>query len=267
MIAARFAAGPRVTLADQMWPMAGLSLALAGMALAGMAVDGRVLGEANVWVKPLKFALSFVIYFATLALVVDRMGAAARRGWALRIALGVTVAAMLGEMAYIFASAGQGVASHFNVADPFRARMYSLMGVGAVALMLVVALVGWLAGRDRAGTMGPGLRLGVRIGFGGATVLTLVTAGVLGANGGHFVGVPGAGAGTLPVLGWSTEVGDLRPAHFLALHAMQAVPLLGLLADRRGWPRAVVAWGALAYAALTLAVFVQALAGRPLVAL
>jgi hypothetical protein len=90
---------------------------------------------------------------------------------------------------------------------------------------------------------------------------------VLSSNGGHFVGVPGAGAGTLPVFGWSTAVGDLRPAHFLALHAMQAIPLLGWLADRRGWRTAVVGASALGYGVLTLAVFAQALAGRPLIAL
>ena len=84
MIAARVAPAPPATMADQMWPMVAFSLALCVLAVAGMAVDVRTLGEANVWVKPLKFASSFVIYFATLALVVDRMGAAARRGRVLR---------------------------------------------------------------------------------------------------------------------------------------------------------------------------------------
>lgn len=267
MIAAGFAPAPRATMADQMWPMVAFSGALCVLALAGMAIDDRVLGEANVWVKPLKFAVSFAIYFATLALVVDRMGAVARRGWVLRIGLGVAVVAMIGEMGYLFMSAGQGVASHFNVADAFRARMYSIMGVGAVLLMLVVALTGWLAWRDREAAMGRNLRLGVLLGFAASTVLTLVTAGILSSNGGHFVGVPGAGAGSVPVLGWSTAVGDLRPAHFLALHAMQAIPLLGWLADRRGWSSRAVPLGTLAYGVLTAAVFAQAMAGLPLIRL
>ena len=70
--------------------------------------DARVLGDANVWVKPLKFSVSFALYFATLALVVERMGEAARAGWVLRIALGVAVVAMIGEMGYLFLSAGAG---------------------------------------------------------------------------------------------------------------------------------------------------------------
>jgi hypothetical protein len=267
MIAAGFAPGPRVTMADQMWPMVAVSAALAGLALAGMAIDGRVLGEVNVWVKPLKFAVSFAVYFATLALVVDRLGAVARRSMVLRIALGVAVVAAIGELAYLFLSAGQGVASHFNFSDAFRATMYSVMGAGAVLLMLAVALVGWLVWRDGAAAMGPGLRLGVLVGFAASTGLTLVTAGVLSSNGGHFVGVPGAAAGTLPVFGWSTAVGDLRPAHFLALHAMQVLPLAGLWFDRKGIAVQRMRWVALAYVALTGVVFAQALSGMPLIRL
>ena len=75
--------------------------------------------------------------------------------------------------------------------------------------MLVVALVGWLAWRDTGARMGPGLRLGVLSGFAASTVLTVVTAGILSSNGGHFVGIPGPDAGTLPLFGWSTAVGDL----------------------------------------------------------
>ena len=45
---------------------------------------------------------------------------------------------------------------------------------------------------------------------------------------GHFVGTPVTGA-SVPILGWSLEVGDLRVPHFLATHAMHAVPAFALL--------------------------------------
>jgi hypothetical protein len=48
---------------------------------------------------------------------------------------------------------------------------------------------------------------------------------------------------------------------------MQAIPLLGWLADRRGWTRVAVPLGTLAYGALTAAVFAQAMAGLPLIRL
>ena len=64
------------------------------------------------------------------------------------------------------------------------------------------------------------------------------------------------------------EVGDLRPAHFLALHAMQVLPLVGWWIDRRGGAslRALHS-SAAAWALLTVAVFAQALAGLPLLRL
>ena len=267
MIAATFPKPAQTRMADQLWPMAGFALALGVMAAAAMVVDGRILDGANVWAKPLKFATSFVVYFTTLALVTDRLGATARTGWTLRIAVAAAIVAMLGEMAYISFMAGQGARSHFNFSAPIFVTMYQIMGLGSLMLVLAVAAVGVVAWRDRDAAMGPGLRLGVLTGFVGSTLLTLITAGTLASNAGHFVGVPPDGAAVLPLFGWSASVGDLRPAHFLALHMMQAVPLLGLAVDRLGLGRAAVLPGVLAYAALTGAVFWQALLGLPLIRL
>jgi hypothetical protein len=86
---------------------------------------------------------------------------------------------------------------------------------------------------------------------------------------GTHVGVAPAGAPTIPLFGWSAAVGDLRPGHFLALHTMQAVPLYALWRERGGQQvgRVEAALAATGWSALTLLVFAQALAGRPLIAL
>ena len=257
-----------VDAARTLWALTGFSLALLLGFLAAFALETRMLDGTNVWLKPAKFALSFAVLYATLALVVERLSVTVRTGWALRMTLAAMVLATWTEMAYIGGRAGAGLASHFAVATPMEALLYALMGVGAVTLVVGIGVIGWLAWRDSEARLGPNLRQGIRLGFLLSAVLTLATAGYLSSNGGHFVGVPSAGAAMMPLLGWSGEVGDLRPAHFLALHAMQVLPLLGWWLDRRGQPARRTVWRAAAvYAALTLAVFVQALMGLPLVRL
>jgi len=241
-----------------------------GLSLAWGLVDARVVDGAPVWKKPVKFALSFAVLFGTLAMVEQRLSKPVRDGWRLRVIAWVMAAAFLSEMAYMMYQGARAEASHFNVGTPFHRFMYEVvMAGGAVSLVAGVALVGWLVQRDRAADLGDGLRAGIVIGFVMTFGLTMITAGYLSFNLGHFVRSHAVGAPVLPLFGWSGVTGDLRPAHFAALHAMQALPLLGLWLDRRGGrdPVRGVRRAALAYCALTLAVFGQALMGLPLIPL
>jgi len=231
--------------------------------------ETRMVGDAVAWAKPMKFAVSFVVLFATLALVADRLSPAWREGRLLQVTGLVMATAMITEMGYMIFQAAQGKASHFNAATPFEAFMYyTVMAAGAVALTLAISVYAWAVWRDRGVALSPGLRAGLLWGFPLSTVLTLVVAGTMSAGTGHHVGMPLTGA-ALPLVGWSAEVGDLRPAHFFSLHAMQMLPLLGLALDLGGMarPGRVMAVAGIGYAALTLAVFAQALAGLPLIAL
>jgi hypothetical protein len=88
----------------------------------------------------------------------------------------------------------------------------------------------------------------------------------------HSVGVPDGGPG-LPLVNWSTRGGDLRVAHFFGIHALQVLPLAGyLLSTRRAESLTsnAVRWvqaGGAVYALLALLLFLQAMAGRPLISL
>ncbi|MBF9060532.1 hypothetical protein HKCCSP123_15220 [Rhodobacterales bacterium HKCCSP123] len=246
-----------------------VSAILLAVSVAWGFVDARLIDGVPVWLKPLKFSLSFVVLFWTMALVETRLSQGWREGWTLRITGWVMAAAFLSEMAYMIYQAARAEASHFNLSTPFHEAMYTVMGVGAVSLIAGVAVMGRVARRDGEAALGPGLREGVWLGFLITFGLTFIVAGYLSNSGGHFVGLHPEGAPTVPLMGWSGVTGDLRPAHFASIHAMQALPLLGLWLDRRGGATAVrgVRIGAAAYAVLTLALFGQALMGIPLIPL
>ncbi|MEO7646684.1 MAG: hypothetical protein ABIV11_00410 [Gemmatimonadaceae bacterium] len=67
---------------------------------------------------------------------------------------------------------------------------------------------------------------------------------------------------------WSRGGGDLRVAHFVGMHALQILPLLGWSLARRGAPaaRRWVQFATFAFAALTGLLVVEALAGKPVLA-
>ncbi|MEL6235143.1 MAG: hypothetical protein AAFR46_12120 [Pseudomonadota bacterium] len=241
-------------------------LVLLALGFAGLLTDARLIDGGSVWAKPTKFAAATLLHLATLGILARLLSDRLRHGWAMRITVPVVLFCAVAELGYIFVQAAAQEHSHFNLSTPFHAAMYSAMGIGAVLLTAGAAVLGVLIARDRAAQIGAGLRRGAVLGLIGGTVLTIAVAGYLGNNGGHFVGLHPEGGSVVPVFGWSLETGDLRPAHFLALHMMQAVPLIGLAFDRIAPARAggLTTLVAIGWAALTLAVFAQALAGQPL---
>jgi hypothetical protein len=105
----------------------------------------------------------------------------------------------------------------------------------------------------------------VALGLGLTFVLTVPVAGYMSSAPGHFVGTPADWDAGLPLMGWSRSVGDLRVAHFRATHALHGIPLAGLIAVLtlpEATARRVVLLASGLYAALVVATFVQALAGR-----
>ena len=247
--------------------LTAVSLAFLATCLLWAGFDDRTIAGTVVWAKPLKFAISLAVLFATMALVEPYFSNPWRNGRLFAGIAAVMAASMLLEMIYMIVQAAQMQTSHFNTATPFAGVMYSLMGVGAVCLVFGVGLMGWAAFRDKQASFGPGLRAGVAWGFGLSFVLTMITAGTMSSMAGHFIGTAAPGAAVVPLMGWSASVGDLRPAHFVSLHAMQVLPLLGLWIDRQGRSAGLIRGAALMYAVITMALFAQAMMGLPVIRL
>lgn len=190
-----------VTVPGTLWAMAGAAGVVLLVSLAAGAVDPRLLDGAPVWAKPAKFALSLMVHFATLALVLGLASPARRERADIRLVAGAMAAAFAFEMGYIALQAARGLRSHWNADAPIYEVLYGLMGLGALVLTLGAGHLGWTAARDRAARMGPGLRAGALWGFPLGAALTVLVAGWMSFGDGRFVGTPAPGAATIPLMG------------------------------------------------------------------
>ncbi len=152
-----------------------------------------------------------------------------------------------------------------NYTSVGNALAFSIMGLfialNTVLLAWILAL--WCSGRTRwPRTVVWGVRLGLLAILAGSLEGVMMVQ-----HGAHTVGAPDGLAG-LAFLNWSTGHGDLRVPHFFALHALQAMPLLGLLLSRARWPQSAQVAALLAlfagYMSAVWLLFHQAMAGRPL---
>ena len=241
----------------------GLALFLLMVPTAiALLLDPRTIDDALVWWKPLKFLASIGVFSMTSALALREVKAEAQRS-ALVVGLVATlIVTSVFELAYIGWQAAQGEASHFNTADRFHAAMYSLMGVGAVALTCTSGGLAWLIARHARAGLSAEQRLAWVLGLCLTVALGIFTGGFMSAQPGHFVGHP-AGGSTVPVLGWSLVAGDYRVAHFLGMHAQQAIPLAGLVATRLPMAQTAVRTFAGLWCVLTAISFLQAVQGVP----
>ena len=263
--------------------LAGLGgLALLIVAGLGLWLDPRTITGAPAWMKPAKFALSTALYAFTMAWMLRQIDG--HRRWVSAIGWGTAIVFVI-ELALIVLQVVRGVRSHFNFSTALDGALFSTMGAAiTVALGLnVVAAVLMIRQRFTDPVLAVSLRMGLvitAIGAGVAFLMTQPTPDQLAAMqaggmpveiGAHTVGVADGGAG-LPIVGWSTEGGDLRIPHFVGLHALQVLPLLGILLTRVGGAlslrrRTTLTWiGSLGYLGLVITLTAQALRGQALLA-
>ena len=248
---------------------------------AGIWLDPRYLGGAPVWLKPTKFALSLAMYSASMLWILSLLRGKDRL---VRFA-GFWIAAVSAlELGIIALQAARDVLSHYNTSTPLDGALYSAMGIAIGSLWLLHLVITVLVMRQKLEN--PVLSLSLRLGLvltligmaeaflmtspSATQMATLQSGGLSSIIGAHSVGVSDGGAG-LPVVGWSTRGGDLRIGHFMGIHALQLLPLLGWLLAGSGRllerQKTQLVWVAsLGYLGTMALTTVQALRGQSIVA-
>lgn len=231
------------------------------LAIIALFDSTQILG-INRWIKPMKFFISIAIFVWTTAIYLNFL-----RGFekSARLISWGMIAIFFVEMFIVILQALRGTTSHFNVKTPFDGMLFGIMGLAIALNTFLVAYLLYLyfkAEIDLPKSIVWGMRLGL--------ILFLASSfegGYMSAQLGHSVGVKDGGAG-LPLVNWSTKGGDLRVAHFIGMHAFQAVPFFAYTLEKYNVKSATL-WTfifALVYFAIFTGVFVQALFGKPLFA-
>jgi hypothetical protein len=253
---------------DQLLSLFGWSLVLSVPVFAMLAYfHPGALHAANPWIKPIKFAVSFAtfVWTVTLFLLELRVSQSVLR-WVRR----TIVASVTLEMLCLAAQAWRGTSlPSASLTDWAIAQMTTAMvSVNTAILMGMLAV---FCGRERTKIADSAMVISIRL----SIVIFLIgnaVGGYMLARGSHTVGAADGGPG-LPFLNWSTIGGDLRIAHFIAIHAIQIVPLFAWLLWQMT-PRPALKQRRIAVYAMSVLValmvggtFVQAMLAHPVIPL
>ena len=248
---------------DRLLFWVALAHALVGVVCLGLLrMDAPPILGVHAAQKPLKFAFSIAIFLATMAVLLPLLSVSEpMRSWlAILLALSMSV-----EMAIIGGQALRGRRSRFNFEQPLDAALTStmLLGIGVLLLaMIAVAVLATARPIAASPLMSAAWRCALWL-----FLFASVSGFAMGGRASHAVGGSQIGKG-LPITSWSTTHGDLRVAHFFALHSLQIIPLVGLalswvpFGSGARWTLLVVAVAA--NGLLACSTLLQALAARPL---
>jgi hypothetical protein len=220
----------------------------------------------NPWIKPIKFSLSFSTFASTISLFLLALQIPQ---WQLKLVRRAIAASVALEIFSLGAQAWRSVyaAGSHTLVDSVLAQMTNSMvmvNTAIIAWMLALFCLNRVQARIVDWPMVSAIRYSIVIFLVGNAV-----GGYMLARGSHTVGASDSAPG-LPFLNWSTIGGDLRIAHFIAIHAIQIVPLFAyVLAQMAPIPtvkqrRFAIALVALAVAVAVGGTFVQAALGQPL---
>ncbi|MDX2191368.1 MAG: hypothetical protein SFY32_16060 [Bacteroidota bacterium] len=234
------------------------NLILFVLAWVAYIVDNRILNGVNVWVKPMKFALALWILTWTLAWIMYYLP----QSKSVLIIQWIVLITMTIEQLCIFSQAGRGVMSHFNVQSGwYNGAIFQVMGFAITIHTFAITYLTYLFFKESVDLPDSylwGIRLGLVM-----FVLFSLEGFVMGALLKHTIGAADGGKG-IPFLNWSINAGDLRVAHFIGIHALQIVPLVGYIVMILGGHFGYTLGFGFIYFCISCFTFVQAMLGKPL---
>jgi len=242
----------------------GWMLAASVAVLSGLMITGSQALATSAWIKPIKFSVSFASFVWTISLFLSVLDLPY---WQRKIARYAIVGSVTLEMASLMVQAARSAhGAALTRVDVIAAQATSAM-ISVVTAVSVWVLAMFLRSPQGTLMINRAQLLAIRLSM-GIFLAGNAIGGYMLARGSHTVGAADGGQG-LPFLNWSTVAGDLRIAHFIALHAIQIVPLFTwLLWQMKPRPSlkyrrvAVVIVSALVTLTVS-ATFVQAAIGKP----
>jgi len=210
----------------------------------------------NAFIKPFKFYVSIGIFCWTMGWIMYYLQMPTK----VKIYNVMAVIVFTYESFVITWQAANGRLSHFNTTTALYGMLFTFMGIAIVILTLWTGYIGYLFFKKREWNIPKPYLWGIRLGIISFMVFAL-EGGIMASALRHTVGGDDGGKG-LPVVNWSRRHGDLRIAHFLGMHTLQLFPLFGFFIARSN--KTVIVFASI-YAALVMAILVEALMGLPLI--
>ena len=231
------------------------NIAVGAVCVVLQFTDDTQLLNVNRWLKPMKFYLSVGIMVWTMNWLLYYLSSAKK----IIVYSRLIVITMLFENGLILMQAIRGTPSHFNNTSAFNGIVFSAMGAIILSFTITCIFITISFFRQKEFTIAPSYVWGIRIGL-ILFILFSLEGGVMVGLLKHTVGASDGSEG-LPLVNWSRHYGDLRIAHFIGLHALQAIPLIGYYVAKN--KNQLFLYAGL-YFIVAAALFIQAIKGIPL---
>jgi hypothetical protein len=243
----------------------GWALAASVAVLSAVMLNGGQALATSAWIKPIKFSVSFTSFVWTISLFLSALDLPY---WRQKLARYAIVVSITLEMASLIVQAWRS--AHMialTQIDVVAAQATSAM-ISIVTMVSIWVLAMFLRSPQSIRLIDQAQILAIRLSM-GIFLAGNAIGGYMLARGSHTVGAADGTQG-LPFLNWSTIAGDLRIAHFIALHAIQIIPLFTWLLWSMA-PRPSLKYRKLTVVILSAlvtlivsATFIQAAMGNPL---